>query len=177
MTEPKGYVHWKDAKSVAPELGNCAPDRVKVYMNLKLGCLSVLNAKTNLLYCHAHRIDLANAKFRVQQAGRQRVLRDKRKNVHAYVVGDFMDIDASRDVVSVQDGWKSAHYDPYKKGHFVDEFANKPVHEAHRVVIFDSTPIGYMDYGNEWYLPREWSKNLTVKKYWKTYHHGGRGTL
>ena len=37
------------------------------------------------------------------------------------------------------------------------------------MVIYDSTPIGYMDYGNVWFLPKEVDKNFTVKKYWKTY--------
>ena len=43
-----------------------APDRVKVYFNLNLDCLSVIDAETGLLYCHAHRVELRNAKFRVQ---------------------------------------------------------------------------------------------------------------
>ena len=160
LTEPKGYVHMRDAKSVAPELGNCAPDRVKVYVNHRLKCLSVLNVKTNLLYCHAHSIDLAYAEFRVQEAGRQRVLRDKRNNVHAYVVGHFMDIDARRNVVSVKDGWRPASYDPYKYGFFYDDATEQPVMESERLVIYDSPPTGSKSYGNIWYVP----KNRSVGK-------------
>ena len=88
MKEKKGFISWKDA-GPRKVMDGCevAPDRVKVYFNLNLDCLSVIDAETGLLYCHAHRVELHNAKFRVQEAGRQRVLREKRKNVHAYIQG------------------------------------------------------------------------------------------
>lgn len=65
---------------------------VKVYRNLKHG------KKTRPLYSIMHkgrviarryRILLTSAKFVVNEAGRQRVIRDQRKNVHAFVVGKW----------------------------------------------------------------------------------------
>ena len=93
MKEKKGFISWKDA-GPRKVMDGCevAPDRVKVYFNLNLDCLSVIDAETGLLYCHAHRVEIHNAKFRVQPAGRERVLREKRKNVHAYIIGDCHDI-------------------------------------------------------------------------------------
>ena len=91
--EPKGFISWKDAGPRKMMDGiEVAPDRVKVYFNLQKDCLSVIDAETGLLYCHAHRVELHDAKFRVQPAGRERVIREKRKNVHAYVIGDCHDI-------------------------------------------------------------------------------------
>jgi hypothetical protein len=93
MSEPKGFVSWADAgpRKVVDGV-EVAPDRVKVYFNLQKDCLSVIDAETGLLYCHAHRVEIHNAKFRVQEAGRQRVIKDKRKNVHAYIIGDCHNI-------------------------------------------------------------------------------------
>jgi hypothetical protein len=63
---------------------------VWVYRNLSRG------RRTRPLYSimqggrvlrRSHRILLANCKFVVREAGRQKVLQDGRKNVHAFVVG------------------------------------------------------------------------------------------
>ena len=79
------YISWKDAPSIAP-------DRVKVYRNLTYKCWTICDAKDGKLYCHADSVDLRDCKFRVQPAGRARVLKEKQKNVHAYVVGKFHDV-------------------------------------------------------------------------------------
>ena len=81
--EPKGFKHWNDTHFVAP-------DRVKVYYNLQKECLSVVDTRTGRLFCHSHRIELKDAKFHVNENGRQKVLREKRKNVHAYVIGKLV---------------------------------------------------------------------------------------
>ena len=65
--------------------------RVKVYRNLhsRAGTLySVMNSKGRVIG-HVESILLENVKFHVREGGRQRVLRDKRKNVHAFVIGDI----------------------------------------------------------------------------------------
>ena len=81
--EPKGFKHWNDTYFIAP-------DRVKVYYNLQKECLSVVDTRTGRLYCHSHRIELKDAKFHVNENGRQKVRREKRKNVHAYVIGKLV---------------------------------------------------------------------------------------
>ena len=158
--EPKGYVHWNNAESVQPSLGDVCPGRVKVYMNLKLMCLSLLNARTGKLYCHVHNVSLRNAKFRVQQAGRRRVLKEKRKNVHAYILGDLVDVDMGYIPDLVDEGWHSAHYDPYKsprkkEGYFRDEPSLRVVNSADEVLVFDRTAIGYKPFGNIFYRNEE----------------------
>jgi hypothetical protein len=72
----------------------------------------------------AHRTDvvLLNAKPRVSEAGRQRVIREKRKNVHAGLVGDWTDQKI------VQFEGDAITYNPYKYRGFVckdDESAYK----------------------------------------------------
>ena len=89
--EPKGFISWEDAEPRKMYMGcPVAPDRVKVYFNLQKDCLSVVDTSTGRLYCHSHRVELKNAKFHVNENGRQRVVREKRKNVHAYVIGTWI---------------------------------------------------------------------------------------
>ena len=107
MKEKKGFVSWEDAgpRKVVDGI-EVAPDRVKVYFNLNLDCLSVIDAETGLLYCHAHRVELHNARFRVQEAGRQRVIKNKRKNVHAYIIGDCHDIGNVQSFKFIEKGYR-----------------------------------------------------------------------
>jgi len=60
---------------------------------------------------------LRNVEFRVSEPGRQRVLRQRRKNLHAYCVSDEL---PSSDDVSGMDGEPRCrvHYDPYECGYF-----------------------------------------------------------
>ncbi len=68
--------------------------RVKVYRNLKHGRnappLYSVQHKGKVI-ARVHQLLLSNATFHVNENGRQRVLREKRKNVHAYVIGDWTD--------------------------------------------------------------------------------------
>jgi len=62
--------------------------RVRVYRNLHTGNFSVQCAKTGLVVAHVSSIALTNVTFVVRKAGRQKVLAQKKKNVHAFVVGN-----------------------------------------------------------------------------------------
>jgi len=185
MKERKGFISWKDAgpRKVMDGI-EVAPDRVKVYFNLNLDCLSVIDAETGLLYCHAHRVELHDAKFRVQEAGRQRVLRDKRKNVHAYVVGKCHDIgEVSKERHYLRNGkvetydicdcvddycekcvpesgeeFRGGYYNPYKFKTFVDDVEKTPIHKSSRVILRDRTAIG--PHYNIFYIPQPKKKRL-----------------
>jgi hypothetical protein len=68
--------------------------KVFVYRNLHKDCWSVKaldgEFKGRVIY-HAKEIPLWDCKFKVSEAGRQRVLRERSKNVHAGVVGYMYD--------------------------------------------------------------------------------------
>lgn len=87
------------------------PDKpVKVYWNLHKGCFSVQQG--GLIICHADSVELKNVKFKVSKKGRQRVLKERRKNVHAFVTGLLDDKHADRD-------WDvKVIYNPYKHDSF-----------------------------------------------------------
>ena len=59
--------------------------RCQVYRNLHNGMWSV--RQSGKIIGHTKQIVLKDCRFLVQPAGRKKVLREKRKNVHAYVSG------------------------------------------------------------------------------------------
>lgn len=67
--------------------------RVRVYWNLHRKCWSVQHA--GRVVAHARSVELAGVTFRVSAAGRARVLREGRKNVHAFACGELRALDAS----------------------------------------------------------------------------------
>lgn len=87
--------------------------KVRVYRNLTKKCLSVqtMTDKGWRVTRHVQSISLKDATFKVSEAGRQRVIRDRRKNVHAIVEGyetDSFDESSSKQVT----------YNPYKSSNF-----------------------------------------------------------
>ena len=58
---------------------------VQVYRNLHKKCWSV--RQDGLVKCHTDYIVLRDCKFKVSKAGRERVLRERTKNVHAWIEG------------------------------------------------------------------------------------------
>lgn len=85
--------------------------KVRVHRNLHNGMYSVV--QHGLVVAHASHIVLSDCEFVVNESGRQRVIRDKRKNVHAFVVG-YLAVNQN-----VQSLWTHISYNPYKGASFV----------------------------------------------------------
>ena len=111
----------------------------RVYFNLHKHVFSVKDKKTQrVAKDHRENVILDNVTFVVSEAGRQRVLQEKRKNVHAYVDGKdstasvkggslFLDC-IYEDVVQVT-------YNPYKYDSFVTLQGSRPLQGAERVFL------------------------------------------
>lgn len=67
------------------------PTRYFCYFNLHKKCWSLKNLTTGRVQFHRAKFVLQDCQFKVSEAGRQRVLREKRKNVHAGIVGIIAD--------------------------------------------------------------------------------------
>lgn len=98
--------------------------KVFVYFNLHKKCWSVKaleGPKKGLVINHVNEIALKDITFKVSESGRQRVLKEKRKNVHAGVIGtiinDILDIFTSKQV----------SYNPYKASNFYYKETEEPV--------------------------------------------------
>ena len=62
-------------------------DRVRAYYNLHRKCFSVQDYKTGLVIEHTNKLCFTNAMFVVRKSGNERVKKEGRKNVHAFVNG------------------------------------------------------------------------------------------
>lgn len=93
--------------------------RVKVYRNITKRCYSVM--RDGHVIAHVDSIVLKNVEFRVSEAGRQRVLKERRKNVHAFIVGQVSMDEAL-------DKGTPVRYNPYVAPSFISE--GQPIHSA-----------------------------------------------
>ena len=123
-------------KKIRTWLGHRPEGRVQVYYNLHKKCLSI-RYKGKVIE-HAREVTLTDAKFHVQPAGRARVLREKKKNVHAYISGklkeSFWHTQAPAYVWTAK---QRVTYNPYKNKTFVDKSNNEIVTSAEVVHIAD----------------------------------------
>jgi len=112
--------------------------KVRIYFNLHKRRFSVQSkqAKGWRLLTHTDCITIRDAEFKVSEAGRQRVIREKRKNVHAFVEGyaatraEIETYVVGHDAPLVMD---AVSYDPYKAGTFMQGEA--PIHTAELVSL------------------------------------------
>lgn len=90
---------------------------VEVYRNLSFPDGVTYSIRQNgLVIGHTREITLLDATFEVHEAGRQRVLRERRKNVHAWVKG--MMVSTKPQPESSLD--TRVTYNPYKMANFQD---------------------------------------------------------
>ena len=105
---------------------------VAIYKNLHNGLFSVKQG--GLVVAHVASVTLTNVHFKVSEAGRQRVLRDKQKNVHAFVVGMIKDINKPCDKVGDR-----LSYNPYKADCFTwCDNGNKAILNSGELLYCDS---------------------------------------
>lgn len=101
-----------------------------IYYNLHKKCFSV--KFQGKVIAHLDKIHCINCEFRVSEKGRQRVLREKRKSVHAYVVCDSYIAEPDNEPFYGAIG--QIYYNPYKYETFVDEF-HEPVFQSNNVLL------------------------------------------
>lgn len=109
--------------------------KVFVYFNLHRKCWSLKameGPRKGRVIGHCSTLALDGVTFKVSEAGRQRVLRERKKNVHAGVVGWLRE-----DVPTPSVWWKQAYYNPYKVETFVTKDSGTPVKHAKQAVLLD----------------------------------------
>lgn len=109
--------------------------KVFVYFNLhkKVWSIKAMEGEQKgRVIAHAENVYLKDAMPKVSEAGRQRVLKEKRKNVHAGIVGELLDdIHAMCELASGEES--TLYYNPYKVRTFVQlgepekAFSNAPM--------------------------------------------------
>jgi len=111
---------------------------VRVYRNLHNGKLSVQVKQDGKWKVHAHVDDIVldDSKFKVSQAGRERVIREKAKNVHAFILGNVaasgdFNLNNSRQVT----------YNPYKMENFSTKDDGQSIFSARKTRVQSSGHI------------------------------------
>lgn len=106
--------------------------KVAVYFNLhkKLWSIKALEgpSKGKVIY-HDDRVDLTNVEFKVQKSGRARVLREGRKNVHAFVIGNVTPC------LFHIDNAEPVRYNPYIAGHFYSLQDGRTVNKSAKATL------------------------------------------
>lgn len=106
--------------------------KVFVYRNLHKNCWSI--KQDGLVKAHSESVHLKDCDFIVSQAGRDRVLKEKRKNVHAGIKG-ILTYHNSDSSIRQNENKKEVTYNPYKYNSFVDKATGMKVAEANMVVM------------------------------------------
>ena len=115
--------------------------RVEVYWNLRKNCYSVRDCKTGRVVEHTNSLWIRRPKFVVRQAGREKVLRDKQKNVHAFVRGEL-----GHGTLFPNKEGSIATYNPYKYSTFVDKKTEKVLYNAKYAMLETVNNKGVIEY-------------------------------
>ena len=107
--------------------------KVEVYRNLHKNCWSVRDNKTGKVIDHVDNIHIKDADLVVRKAGREKVLREKRKNVHAFVRGTIENCSS----------WHNEQiaYNPYKYDSFVLVESTEPIFHADHIYLNDNGEV------------------------------------
>jgi len=105
---------------------NLIGEKVMVYYNLHKHTFSI--QKNGLVVLHVDYVKLKNVEFRVRVGGKEKVRKEKSKNVHAFVIGtleDFCEYPCEN-IPQEPDG-EVVTYNPYFFDSFVFKKTKEPV--------------------------------------------------
>jgi hypothetical protein len=113
-----------------------------IYWNLHKKCFSFRHK--GLVYRHSsgEKLCLRDCSFKVYEKGRERVLKEKIKNVHAFIVTDIV---LTNFIVVDMFKYVEVTYNPYKYATFVRKDNGEPIHDAPYVIlkVIDNRPHIY----------------------------------
>jgi len=115
---------------------------VRIYWNLNKDCVSIQDAKTRKVIGYAKSVLLENVSFVVSEANRQRAIRDKQRNVHAYACGTLTAADWIENKTNSPITWNGADtaklnrrvsYNPFRAATFTID--NAPIYKTPRLYL------------------------------------------
>ena len=110
--------------------------KVMVYYNLHKHTFSV--TYKGRLISHSDYVKLEDVEFRVRQGGRERVVREKSKNVHSFVIGTLMDYcEFPCENLPEEPNNNIVTYNPYKYNSYVMKDTEEPIYHANEVEMIN----------------------------------------
>jgi hypothetical protein len=110
--------------------------KVMVYFNLNKKTFSVTFKGKVIMY--ADYVKLSNVEFRVRQGGKEKVRKEKVKNVHAFVIGNLEDFcEYPCKDIPIEKDENIVTYDPYQFDTFVYKSSKEPVYGANEVEMIN----------------------------------------
>jgi hypothetical protein len=108
-------------------------NHIRVYYNLHTQNYSLKNSgRKGRVMAHQDEVLLHNCTFKVWEGGRQRVLREGRKMVHAFCVGALAN---PEDLPTHLERPERVRYNPYETKTFVRADSGEPIFEAAWVLL------------------------------------------
>lgn len=110
--------------------------RTYVYRNLRRNCLSLIQQQHVVGYTEA--VLLSDVEFRVRLGGRQKVLEQKQKNVHAFAIGKLSVVSNQLSVEELRTEncqLITVSYNPYRFGYFFNVETLEPVIASKRALV------------------------------------------
>jgi len=107
--------------------------KVAVYYNLHKHTFSLQSRNKEdygKVIGHTEHVILKNANYVVRKAGRNKVLQEKKKNVHAFVVGELVE-----GIVGTRYKEKAVTYNPYKCKSFYEKETEQPIASSEYAVL------------------------------------------
>ena len=127
---------------------------VQVYRNLHKKCWSIRQG--GKVVAHTKTLRLSSCTFHVQPAGHKKVLKEQRKNVHAYIKGYLVDKGDKRSILEsfyyfIKEHKKHKNtdhrvsYNPYKYDYFYNVKTQEKIDKKLDYILMDSD-------GEVWFL-------------------------
>ena len=111
--------------------------RVMVHYNLHKHTFSITHK--GLVISHADYVKLNDVEFRVRQGGREKVVKEKRKNVHAFVIGTLIEYcKYPCESLPSEPNSNIVTYDPYKYNSYVMKDTQEPIYKTGEVELINS---------------------------------------
>lgn len=111
--------------------------RVMVYYNLHKHTFSI--QYKGKVMAHADFVKLEDVEFRVRQGGKDKVRDEKRKNVHAFVIGNLVEYcEYPCENIPEEPNQNIVTYNPYKYDSFVRKDTEEPIYNANEVEMVNA---------------------------------------
>ena len=110
--------------------------KIMLYYNLHKKTFSIIYK--GLVVIHADYVKLKDVEFRVRQGGREKVVREKSKNVHSFVIGTLIDYCTYPcENLPSEPNSNIVTYNPYKYNSYVIKDTEEPIYGAGEVELIN----------------------------------------